>query len=274
VLELSKLSEESKIDTEKRKQEMEIMEKARKELMTAAKENSTFIRSAEATLESHKRLVADEIRKMPGEFISKAGELETRCRELQSNYDKLQVNKFQMEMDQTRFDSKRFTEAIPNLEARMQKLDLFVAQQETALKEARDLTFEMRSYTKDSFRQVAAAQRVEENKFLAEVGKHRRKGKTSSRAKIAAAKANREGAVILTEESTEVKAKIGNTAKQWGCLKKGDLFLYRGEALEVDDEFNPSLRIRHNNQSGNKWEAQKLANLNWYCRGIYTWERS
>jgi hypothetical protein len=157
--------------------------------------------------------------------------------------------------------------ALPVLEGRTKNLELVLARQDKVLEDARLLTAELRKVTEAQTSTYVKMQRQEQDERLLSVVAERRATKVSNkRAKLAVAKreVEKNSQAVVKEELDSAVPKIVSFVTEWNSLKKGDIFLYKGLALEVDDHFNPSLRVPHTGQNGDKWEAQKHANANWY----------
>jgi hypothetical protein len=160
---------------------------------------------------------------------------------------------------------------LPVLESRTKNLELVLARQDKALEDASLLTAELRKVTQAQTSTYVKMQRQEEDERILSVVAERRATKVSNkRAKLAVAKreVKKNSQAVVKEELDSAVPKIVSFVREWNSLKKGDIFLYKGLALEIDDHFNPSLRVPHTGQSGDKWEAQKHANADWYCRSL------
>jgi Mg2+ and Co2+ transporter CorA len=159
---------------------------------------------------------------------------------------------------------------LPVLEGRTKNLELALARQDKVLEDASLLTAELRKVTEAQTSTYVKMQRQEQDERLLSVVAERRATKVSNkRAKLAVAKreVKKNSQAVLKEELDSAVPKIVSFVKEWNSLKKGDIYLYKGLALEVDNDFNPSLRVPHTGQNGDKWEAQKHANANW-CRQL------
>jgi hypothetical protein len=166
----------------------------------------------------------------------------------------------------------RFGATLPELVSQSQDIDLRLKSQAAVMKEAKDLIAELRSVTREKLHENIKAKREEEARWLVAAEAERRKNQsTNKKARLTVSR----NAIKKQEEQIDAELhrtvpRVVDFVKEWNSLKIGDIYLYKGSELRVDETFNPSIRISHAGQDGDKWEAQKNANTTWYYRGITT----
>jgi hypothetical protein len=259
VTELSSQLVKSKTEPE------EIMERIQTDYKTLAENMKTSI-------ESQNRNFKQQVASLPVDFITRGEQLESICKTIRYDYEQLRVTDFTRAMEATEKMANKITKSLPDVESRMREISFFLGEQEKVTREAQLLVQELKSTNVEAFHKLAEAQRTESNKQRLSVEKHRRQGKSFKSAKTAAKRDYIERKQEQTERSIGEEPRdipiITSYIGDWGSLKEGDIFLFRGQKLVVDAEFNPSIRVIHSGQNGDKWEAQKLANWTWYCRNL------
>jgi hypothetical protein len=169
----------------------------------------------------------------------------------------------------------KFDTTLIKLEGKAQNVGLELDRQEQVMQEARSLISELRLITRDNLDAYAKLKRADDDIRLVRIEAERRQTKASNK------KARLQVARHMSKErESQIKAEINNTTpkivefvREWNSLQAGDIFIFRGLHLVVDETFNPSIRIAHTGQDGDKWEAQKYANGSWYDRGIFDLKR-
>jgi archaellum component FlaC len=164
----------------------------------------------------------------------------------------------------------KFEMTLPKLNAQADNVSLILDHQTAVLTEAKSLIKELKSITRSNLEDYVGLRQEEKDKRKLEVEEERWKTHQSHR-KAQANVARRSLAgkkEIIKSELDHSIPRVVTFVNEWNSLKQGDIFLFKGLELRVDETFNPSLRIAHLGQDSDKWEAQKYANTNWYVKGI------
>lgn len=166
-------------------------------------------------------------------------------------------------------EAHSFAQIIPKLEGQVQNITLELGRQEEVVGKARSFIAELKEVTETQAYSFYKAKREQENAHLIEVNRHRRANKTTNKqTNLALAHRDiRERERQIGLEIEKAAPKVEKFIRGWNSLKAGDIFCFKGLSLTIDSTFNPSLRIKHSGQNGDKWEAQKYANGVWYERG-------
>jgi hypothetical protein len=241
-------------------------------LKTMKQETTETIRVS--SLEAHKAVtdlgftVADVNQRVGGLEDQK---LKAKFTELNKAFEALKPNEFIQRMDSTDLNIREFKTSIPSVAQKVESISLQLMRQDSVLEAAKELVKELSVLTKEKAEILVKEKRLEADRELLERNKIRVEKKRSFKAaKLEASRNNiRKAQDNIRGELVTAVPKVVSFVREWASLTKGDIFLFRGRELIVDETFNPSLRITHLGQEGDKWEAQKYANGKWYDQGIY-----
>jgi uncharacterized protein YoxC len=264
--ELRQLRVEFDIKIDRLAEEKQKIEKLAKDSIELAN------KEALTRLEEHKRNLSkslpDEIMSTVRQLHKESELIQNNCKDLQHKFNSLEPSKFRLEMDTLSRQMSDITLSLPNFEHRMAELERTLVSQTDTMIEARKLRDELRSVTQETLAKLSRENRLVEDNRKVEIEKLRRQKKSHKNSKLAAMRTNIEvsRAKIEDELKTTVPKVVG-FVREWNSFKKGDLFRFAGQLLEIDDTFNPSIRIKECGQETLKWEAQKFANGFWYSLG-------